>query len=90
MGCNCKKTAEKAGKYSNDGSSGLEMVHGIESVFMFLLRVIVSILAISLIIIIFPFIIVWVIVGSITGKGIRINLKKLFKGKWRTKTQVTE
>lgn len=78
MGCNCKKTAENAGKYSDDGN-GLEIVRGFGKIPVFLLRIILTILAVSLIIVILPFFLLWITFRMIMGKDVKINLRKLLR-----------
>lgn len=76
MACNCKKTAENAGKYSDDGTA-LEVVKGLKRIPIFLLRVITTILAVSLIIVILPFFLLWIMFHMIIGKEVKINLRKV-------------
>lgn len=78
MGCNCKKTAENAGKYSDDGS-GVEVIKGLGRIPIFLLRALLTILAVSLIIVILPFFLLWITFRMIIGKDVKINLRKLLK-----------
>ena len=78
MACNCKKTAETAGKYSDDGN-GLETVKGFGKIPVFLLRTLLTILAVSLIIVILPFFLLWIAFRMIIGKDVKINLRKLLK-----------
>lgn len=78
MACNCKKTAEIAGKYSDDGN-GLEIVKGFGKIPVFLLRTLLTILAVSLIIVILPFFLLWIVFRMIIGKDVKINLRKLLK-----------
>ena len=77
MACNCKNTAEKAGNYSDEGQSGVEVVKGIKRIPLFILRLFVAILASGLIIIILPFFILYIILCMILGKEIKINLSKI-------------
>lgn len=78
MGCNCKKTAENAGKYSDDGI-GVEVVKGLGRIPIFLLRALLTILAVSLIIVILPFFLLWITFRMIIGKDVKINLRKLLR-----------
>lgn len=78
MGCNCKKTAVNAGKYSDDGS-GVEIVRGLKKIPVFLLRALLVILASGLIIVILPFFLLWIMFRMIIGKEIRVNLSKILK-----------
>lgn len=78
MGCNCKKTAANAGKYSDDGS-GVEIVRGLKKIPVFLLRALLVILASGLIIVILPFFLLWIMFRMIIGKEIKVNLSKILK-----------
>ena len=76
MACNCKKTAENAGKYSDDGQA-TELVKGLNKIPVLLLRTLLTILAVSLIIVILPFFLIFVTFRMILGKEVKINLRKL-------------
>lgn len=79
MGCNCKKTSDASAKYSDDGKTPLKRLSGISLVLAFVGKLFISILAFGLIIVILPFFLLYVFFCIITGKGIRINLNKLFR-----------
>ena len=78
MACNCKQKAVEAGKYSDDWNV-LERVNGMEKIFVFLARLLLTISSLGLIIVILPFFLVYVIVSMILGKGIKVNLAKILK-----------
>lgn len=75
MGCNCKKTAEKAQKYTDEET--IREVHGVEKVAMFISKFFIVILLLVILIIAVPVIIPYSIFAVITGRS--INIGKLFK-----------
>jgi hypothetical protein len=78
MGCNCKETAKKAGKHSDDGSA-LELVTGLEKIFVFLGRIFLSILVLGVIIVILPVFLLYIVITTIIGREKRINLRRIVK-----------
>ncbi len=74
MGCNCKKTAENASKYTDDET--VIPLNGFNKVLSFIGKFIIGIFIFLLIIVVFPFIIIYVAVCIIMGKHIRLNLYK--------------
>lgn len=77
MACNCKKTAEKAGKYSDNQEKGVEEINGSQRLVVILMRIILTILATGVIIVILPFMILYILICMIVGKEIRFNLGKI-------------
>lgn len=77
MGCNCKKTAESAKKYTDEET--IVELHGIEKVKFFLRKIIIVVLSIIVFIIGIPLLIIKLIIDKSKGKKIRINLSKIIK-----------
>lgn len=75
MGCNCKKTAEKAQKYTDEET--IREVHGAEKTAMFISKFFIVILLFVILIIAAPILIIYSIFAVVTGRS--INLGKLFK-----------
>lgn len=75
MGCNCKKTAEKAQKYTDEET--IREVHGTEKAAMFISKIFIVILLFVILIIAAPFLIVYAIFAAITGRS--INIGKLLR-----------
>jgi ABC-type bacteriocin/lantibiotic exporter with double-glycine peptidase domain len=75
MGCNCKKTAEKASKYTDEET--VREVHGTEKAAMFISKIFIVILLFVILIIAVPLIMVYFIFVIFTGRS--INIGKLFK-----------
>lgn len=72
MGCNCKKTAENASKYTDDET--FEVVKGIKKVTMVLGKIIIAILLFLILIVTCPFIIVYCMICLIVGKPMKLGL----------------
>lgn len=80
MGCNCKEdTYNGVKKYSDDGKPVLEQLKGFRKIISIVLRVILGILVSIIVIVVLPFAIVYVIFSAAFGKGVTINIKKLFR-----------
>lgn len=75
MGCNCKKTAENARKYTDEET--LREVHGAEKAAMVVTKIFTVILLFVILIIAVPVIIFYSIFAVVTGKN--INIGKLLK-----------
>ena len=75
MGCNCKKTAEKARKYTDDET--IREVHGTEKVAMFISKFFIVILLFVILIIAAPVLIIYSVFAVVTGRS--INIGKLLK-----------
>lgn len=75
MGCNCKKTAEKAQKYTDEET--IREVHGAEKAAMVISKFFIVFLLLIILIIAVPVIIPYSIFAVITGRS--INIGKLFK-----------
>ena len=78
MACNCKKTAENAAKYSDDGKT-VDISQGISKISVFILRLLTVVLAAGLIIVILPFFLAYVLFCMIIGREIRLDMTKMFK-----------
>jgi hypothetical protein len=77
MSCNCKKTAQKIEKYSDEKT--LIKLKGLDKI-MYIMRGIITILLIVLLfIIVVPFVIMYMIYYMIRGKKIKINVSKITK-----------
>lgn len=77
MGCNCKKTAKAAAKYTDE-----ETIHKLSGFnkLLFIVRKIVTIVLVVLIfIIVIPFGIINGIIRIITGRSLKINVSKIIK-----------
>lgn len=80
MGCNCKEeTYNGVRKHSDDGNQVLEQMKGVRKLLSVVLRVIIGILLLAIVIVALPFVVVYVIISAAFGKGVTINLKKLFR-----------
>lgn len=80
MGCNCKEeTYNGIKKYSDDGKQVLEEFKGFRKVVLVVFRVILGILLSIIVIVALPFAIVYVVFFAMFGKGVTINIKKLFR-----------
>lgn len=81
MGCNCKETAKKAQKYTDDET--ISEVHGAERAAMMINKFFIVILLFIILIIVAPILIVYAIFAAVTGKDIKIGkfLKKHGKRK---------
>lgn len=75
MGCNCKNTAKKAQKYTDEET--IREVHGTEKAAMFISKFFIVILLFVILIIAAPVIIFYAIFALVTGKS--INIGKLLK-----------
>lgn len=79
MGCNCKNKADAAGKYSDDGKSGLQKVVGFDKILVILGRILIGVLVSGIIIVALPLLILVVIFNTFLGRSTTINLKKLLR-----------
>lgn len=80
MGCNCKEEKYKGvRKVSDDGMPVLVPMKGLRKFFSVVVRVVLGIFLSVIVIIVLPFVIVYVVFSSVFGKGLKINLKKLFR-----------
>lgn len=80
MGCNCKEeTYSGAKKYSDDGGKVLEPMKGARKILSVILRVFIGIFLSIIVIVVLPFAIVYIVFSSVFGKGVTINIKKLFR-----------
>lgn len=79
MGCNCKNKADAAGKYSDDGKSGLQKVKGFEKLLVILGRILIGVLVSGIIIVALPLVILIVIFNTFLGRSTTINLMKLIR-----------
>lgn len=75
MGCNCKDTAKKARKYTDDET--IKETHGAERAAMFISKFFIVILLFVILIIAAPVLIGYAVFAAVTGRS--INLGKLFK-----------
>lgn len=75
MGCNCKKTAEKARKYTDDET--IREVRGAERMAMFISKFFIVILLFVILIIAAPVLIIYSVFAVVTGRS--INIGKLLK-----------
>ncbi len=75
MGCNCKKTAEKAQKYTDEET--IREVHGAERAAMFISKFFIVILLLVILIIAVPILIVYSVFAAVTGRS--INIGKLLR-----------
>lgn len=74
MGCNCKKTAENASRYTDEET--VTQIKGFRKILSFVGKLIIGIFIFLLIIVVFPFIIIYVIICIIMGRPIRLKLYK--------------
>ncbi len=80
MGCNCKEDTYKGvRKYSDDGKPVLKPMKGVSKVMSVVLRVVLGILVSAIVIVALPFVAVYVVISAAFGKGVTINIKKLFR-----------
>lgn len=75
MGCNCKDTARKARKYTDDET--IRETHGTEKVAMMISKIFIVILLFVVLIIAAPVLIMYSVFAAVTGRS--INLGKFFK-----------
>lgn len=74
MGCNCKDTAKKARKYTDDET--IKETHGTEKVAMIIGKIFIVILLFVILIIAAPVLVAYAIYAVVTGNS--INIGKLF------------
>ena len=79
MGCNCKNKAGVAGKYSDDGKSGLQKAKGFEKLLVVLGRILIGVLVSGIIIVALPLVVLVVIFNTFFGRSTTINLMKLIR-----------
>lgn len=79
MACKCKETALTAGKYSDNGESGLNVVTGIQRIPAFFNRIFLTVFVFLLVIVIMPFLLLYVFVNTAIGRETNINLRKILK-----------
>lgn len=76
-GCNCKKTAKKFQKYTDEET--VENLKGVKKI-RFKIRYLITIVLVMLVfIIMIPFGIIYGIVHILKGKKIKINISKIIK-----------
>lgn len=75
MGCNCKKQAEKAQKYTDEETT--EELHGVRRAAEFLSKFFIVISLTALLIICTPFMACYAVYCVVTGHG--INIRKFLK-----------
>ena len=75
MGCNCKETAKKVQKYTDDET--MEELRGTEKAAMCISKFFIAILLFVILIITAPVLMLYSVFAVMTGKS--INLGKLFK-----------
>lgn len=85
MGCNCKNTSENAVKYSDDGKPVLKHLGWLGSVLAFVVRFITAIFTFAVIIVILPMFLLYAAFCLITGKSVKINIKKILKSHGKRK-----
>lgn len=77
MGCNCKQTAKKVQKYTDEET--VENLKGVKKI-RFKLRYLITIVLVMLVfIIMIPFGIIYGIVHILKGEKIKINISKIIK-----------
>lgn len=77
MGCNCKKTAKKIQKYTDEET--VENLKGVKKI-RFKIRYLITIVLVMLVfIIMIPFGIIYGIVHILKGEKIKINISKIIK-----------
>jgi hypothetical protein len=80
MSCNCKEEAYNGvKKYSDDGGEILKPRNVFGIVLTFIFRLIYGIFLSAIVIIALPFVILYVVFASVFGKGVTVDIKKLFK-----------
>ena len=80
MSCNCKEeTYSGVKKYSDDGAEVLVPKTFVGKVFSFIFRLVFGILLSVIVIIALPFAVLYTIFVAIFGKGVSVNIKKVFK-----------
>lgn len=84
MGCNCKDTAKRASKYTNEET--IREVHGPEKAAMVISKIFIVIFTILVLIIVTPILILYIIYLLVTGKN--INLSKIFKRHGKRKQSI--
>lgn len=72
MGCNCKKTAENASKYTDD--EPIEVLTGIKKTAMIISKAIIAILIFLILIVVCPFIILYCMICLVIGKPLKFKL----------------
>ena len=76
-GCNCKKTAERVSKYTDEET--VENLKGVKKI-RFKIRYLITIVLVMLVfIIMIPFGIIYGIVHILKGEKIKINISKIIK-----------
>lgn len=75
MGCNCKDTARRARKYTDEET--IREVHGTEKAAMVINKIFTVIFLFIILIIVSPALIIYLLFAGITGR--KINIGKLFK-----------
>lgn len=80
MGCKCKeKSYSGVRKYSDDGNPVLQDKKGIRKIISVVFRLIIGIFLIAIVIVTLPFFIVYILGSAVFGKGVKIDIKKLFR-----------
>lgn len=80
MGCHCKEDKYNGvRKVSDDGKPVLIPMKGLRKFFSIVFRAAFGILLSAIVIIALPFAIVYVVFSAAFGKGVRIDLKKMFR-----------
>jgi uncharacterized protein YqhQ len=78
MGCKCKEKYADVAKYS-DEKEPFKKFNFLETIFMFLGRIVMAILMAALIIIILPLFLIYILVCYLFGKNVILNLNKLIR-----------
>ena len=79
MGCKCKEDSEKLSKYTEDGKPALEPLKGFRKVMAVTGSILLGILFLPIVIVALPLLILIVIIATMFGRKVNINLKKIFK-----------
>lgn len=77
MGCNCKKTANAAKKYTNEDT--VDNLTGVKKLLFFIKKILTVVLVIIVFIIGTPFLIINGVKRILTKKSLRINLTNIIK-----------
>ena len=78
MGCKCKERYADVAKYSDD-KEPFRNFNFLESILMFLGKLVMAIFIAALIIIILPLFLIYMIVCYLLGKDVIINLNKMMR-----------
>lgn len=77
MGCNCKKTAKAAKKYTDEET--VDILTGVRKLLYFIRKILTVVLVIIVFIIATPFLVLAGIRNMVFGQNLKINISKIIK-----------